>query len=143
MLGSHLFRRARTGRERDQTERCDRNHDTAEQLKAGLSGPPFVHDFAHRHDGWLVVMLDSTVAGFNHGHLETAEQQNWLANAVVASNKPWKIALAHLNDGGRLWMVTVTGLRRFIARASEEVFGNYEKVKQGPHYTVAVARKAA
>jgi Icc protein len=49
------------------------NHDTAQELKAGLAGPPFVHDFAHRHDGWLVVMLDSTVAGFNHGHLGASE----------------------------------------------------------------------
>jgi Icc protein len=45
------------------------NHDTAAAMRRGLDCPPFVHGFAHRHDGWLIVMLDSTVAGENHGHL--------------------------------------------------------------------------
>ncbi|MDX1593354.1 MAG: methyltransferase [Gammaproteobacteria bacterium] len=50
-------------------------------------------------------------------------------------------ARSALRPGGALWMVTVTGLRRFIERMSKEVFGDYDKVKQGPAYTVAVARK--
>ncbi len=45
------------------------NHDTAAAMRRGLDCPPFVHGFAHRHEGWLIVMLDSTVAGENHGHL--------------------------------------------------------------------------
>jgi len=49
------------------------NHDSADELKNGLAGAPFVHDLAHRHDGWLIVMLDSTVAGCNHGHLAAGE----------------------------------------------------------------------
>ncbi len=49
-------------------------------------------------------------------------------------------ALERLRPGGRIYVVTITGLRRFIARAFEEVFGNYEKVKQGKTYTVAMAK---
>jgi 16S rRNA G1207 methylase RsmC len=71
---------------------------------------------------------------------------------VIVANLPAKVgkelltiylhdALATLQPGGALWMVTVTGLRRFIERMSKEVFDDYDKVKQGPHYTVAVTRK--
>lgn len=49
-------------------------------------------------------------------------------------------ALERLNPGGRIYVVTITGLRKFVARAFDEVFGNYEKVKQGKTYTVAMAR---
>jgi len=50
-------------------------------------------------------------------------------------------AKAHLTPGGRLVVVTINGLRKFIRRNFEEVFGNYEKLKQGSHYTVALAVK--
>lgn len=50
-------------------------------------------------------------------------------------------AFARLKPGGRIYLVTVTGLRKFIRRNLEEIFGNYEKLKQGKHYTVAMARK--
>ncbi|MCP5418455.1 MAG: class I SAM-dependent methyltransferase [Chromatiaceae bacterium] len=49
-------------------------------------------------------------------------------------------ALMRMNSGGRLYVVTISGLRQFIQRAFLEVFGNYEKVKQGQRYTVALAR---
>ncbi|MCP4129227.1 MAG: class I SAM-dependent methyltransferase, partial [Gammaproteobacteria bacterium] len=48
-------------------------------------------------------------------------------------------ALARLNPGGRFYVVTISGLRKFVARAFDEVFGNYKKVKQGKTYTVAMA----
>lgn len=71
---------------------------------------------------------------------------------VIASNIPAKVgkellhlllhdARSHLRPGGRLYVVTITGLRRFIERNFEEVFGNYEKLKQGRQYTVALARR--
>jgi 16S rRNA G1207 methylase RsmC len=47
----------------------------------------------------------------------------------------------HLVRGGQLAVVTVAGLRRFIRRNLMEVFGNYRKLKQGRHHTVAVAVK--
>jgi 16S rRNA (guanine1207-N2)-methyltransferase len=50
-------------------------------------------------------------------------------------------ALARLRPGGRIYVVTITGLRKFIARSFEEIFGNYEKIKQGNTYTVARAVK--
>jgi 16S rRNA G1207 methylase RsmC len=50
-------------------------------------------------------------------------------------------ALARLNPGGSVYVVTITGLRKFIAKAFQEVFGNYEKLKQGKTYTVARAIK--
>ena len=69
---------------------------------------------------------------------------------IVASNLPAKVgnesltlliadAYAHLNPGGRLYVVTISGMRRFIERTFEEVFGNYEKAKQGRQHTVALA----
>ncbi len=47
----------------------------------------------------------------------------------------------HLEADGRLYVVVISGLRQFIARAFEQVFGNHRKLKQGRQYTVAMARK--
>jgi len=49
-------------------------------------------------------------------------------------------ALVRMNPGARFYVVTITGLRQFIARAFQEVFGNYDKVKQGQNYTIGLAR---
>jgi len=46
-----------------------------------------------------------------------------------------------LEPGGRFYVVVISGLRQFIARAFEEVFGNHRKVKQGRQYTVALAER--
>ena len=73
---------------------------------------------------------------------------------LIASNIPAKVgkellylflhdAYQHLNPGGRIYMVTITGLRQFIKRVSMDVFGNYDKVKQGKNYTVAMAERPA
>ena len=72
---------------------------------------------------------------------------------VIASNVPAKVgkellqillhdARSRLKPDGRLYVVTVTGLRRFIERHFNEVFGNYDKLKQGKHYTVALAMRS-
>ena len=71
---------------------------------------------------------------------------------VVASNIPAKVgkellqiilhdAYHHLKPNGQLYVVTINGLREFMKRNFNEVFGNYEKVKQGSQYTVSLARK--
>lgn len=71
---------------------------------------------------------------------------------VIASNVPAKVgkellqlllhdARVHLKLGGRLYVVTINGLRRFMEKHLLDVFGNYDKCKQGSHYTVALARK--
>jgi 16S rRNA G1207 methylase RsmC len=71
---------------------------------------------------------------------------------LIASNVPAKVgkellalllndARARLKPGGRLYLVTINGLRQFMKRNLTEVFGNYDKLKQGAHYTVALARR--
>jgi len=46
-----------------------------------------------------------------------------------------------LEPGGRFYVVVISGLRQFIARSFEEVFGNHKKIKQGRQYTVALAER--
>jgi 16S rRNA G1207 methylase RsmC len=71
---------------------------------------------------------------------------------VIVSNIPAKVgnemltlflydALEHLNPGGRFYVVTINGLRQFMKRNFNDVFGNYTKHKQGKNYTVASAVK--
>ena len=70
----------------------------------------------------------------------------------VISNLPAKVgrellyiilsdAKDHLRPGGQIVVVTISGLKEFIKRNFKEVFGNYEKLKQGRAYTVARAIK--
>ncbi|MET0069620.1 MAG: methyltransferase [Candidatus Thiodiazotropha sp.] len=72
---------------------------------------------------------------------------------VIASNIPAKVgkemlslilhdARQRLNPGGRLYVVTINGLRQYMKRNLNEIFGNYEKLKQGRSYTVALAINA-
>lgn len=71
---------------------------------------------------------------------------------VIASNVPAKVgkemmslmlhdAHQHLKNDGRLYLVTVNGLRQYMKRNLKEVFGNYKKIKQGKTYTVHLALK--
>jgi len=71
---------------------------------------------------------------------------------LIASNIPAKVgkealslylhdARQRLRPGSRLYVVTINGLREFMKRNLNEVFGNYEKLKQGAHYTLALALK--
>lgn len=68
---------------------------------------------------------------------------------LVASNIPAKVGRelltlilhdtkSRLNPGGRLYIVTINGLRQFMKRNMIEVFGNHKKVKQSKQYTVAM-----
>ena len=50
-------------------------------------------------------------------------------------------AYAHMNPGAEIYLVTVNGLRQYMKRNLQEVFGNYKKLKQGAAYTVSMARK--
>ncbi|MEN8178893.1 MAG: methyltransferase [Pseudomonadota bacterium] len=71
---------------------------------------------------------------------------------VIASNIPAKVgkemlslilhdAQDRLKRNGRLYVVTINGLRQYMKRNLNEVFGNYKKLKQGRSYTVAFAQK--
>ena len=72
---------------------------------------------------------------------------------LVATNLPAKVgnemtsilfADAHdrLRPGGEFWLVTLSGMRKYIQRSLEEIFGNYEKVRQGRQHTVHRAVRA-
>ena len=69
---------------------------------------------------------------------------------LIASNVPAKVgkemmslmlhdARERLNSEGRLYLVTINGLRHYMKRNLKEVFGNYKKLKQGAKYTVHLA----
>lgn len=71
---------------------------------------------------------------------------------LIVSNLPAKIgaellqtfltdAHARLNPGGRLAVVTISGLKDYMKRELTSVFGNYTKLKQSKTYTAALAEK--
>lgn len=72
---------------------------------------------------------------------------------VIVSNIPAKIgsellsiflndAYDRLNPGGQLYVVTISGLKEYMKRNLNEVFGNYEKLKQSKTYTAAKALRS-
>ncbi|MCU7932899.1 MAG: methyltransferase [Candidatus Thiodiazotropha sp. (ex Codakia rugifera)] len=94
--------------------------------------------------------LPNTRAILSNGfdHIEPGLRFN-----VIASNIPAKVgkemlslmlhdAKQRLNPGGKLYVVTINGLRQYMKRNLTEIFGNYDKLKQGKTYTVAMAFKA-
>ena len=71
---------------------------------------------------------------------------------VIVSNLPAKVSnelfyiLFHdikncLRPQGRLYVVTINGLREYIKRTFRDIFGTYDKLKQGASYTVAATTK--
>jgi len=94
--------------------------------------------------------------GLNHAK---AYLSNGLSNVpkdlqftTVVSNVPAKVGKemlsimlhdihAQLAPGGQLVVVTINGLRDYMKRNFNEVFGNYKKVKQGKDYTISRAVK--
>ncbi len=93
--------------------------------------------------------LDNATAMLSNGfqHIDKNLRFN-----IVASNVPAKVgkemmslmlydAWQHLEDGGKIYLVTVNGLRQYMKRNLSEIFGNYRKLKQGKAYTVHMAQK--
>jgi len=70
------------------------NHDDPATVKAALEGPPFVHDVARRYGKWVIVMLDSTVAGEHGGHLD-AEELARLDAALAAQPDAYALVCLH------------------------------------------------
>ena len=71
---------------------------------------------------------------------------------LIASNLPANVgkellqifltdAKQYLKPNGRLYVVTISGLRAFIKRNFLNIFGNYQKVKQRHTHTVAMATR--
>ena len=69
---------------------------------------------------------------------------------TIVSNLPAKVgnelltlimhdARDRLRPEGRFYVVTISGLKGFVKRNFQDIFGNYKKVKQGKSYTVALA----
>ncbi len=69
---------------------------------------------------------------------------------VIASNLPANVgkemfyvflsdAKRFLKNNGKLYVVTISGLREFIKHNFRKAFGNYHKVKQHKKHTVAMA----
>ncbi len=106
------------------------------------------------------VAIDYSCKNIEINHIDNAEAL--LSNGfdkirdkqfdVVASNIPAKVgnemltlfmhdARQQMKPGGRFYVVTITGLRKYIERNFKEIFGNYKKLKQGKQYTVALATK--
>ncbi|MCK5903282.1 MAG: class I SAM-dependent methyltransferase [Cocleimonas sp.] len=80
-------------------------------------------------------------------HIDRAQQFD-----LIASNVPAKVgkemmslmlhdARQRLRPEGRLYLVTINGLRQYMKRNLNDIFGNYKKLKQGAKYTVHLALK--
>jgi len=92
--------------------------------------------------------LDNVSAQLSNGFSQVDQRQFDVAvsNLPAKSGKELYYIMFHdvhryLAAGGYFYIVTISGLRKFVRRAFEEIFGNYEKIKQGPRYTVARAQK--
>jgi Icc protein len=71
------------------------NHDESAAVKAALDGPPFVHDVARRYGDWVIVMLDSTVAGEHGGHLAADELERLEAALAAQADAHALVCLHH------------------------------------------------
>ena len=96
----------------------------------------------------LLNKIDNASCQLSNGFDHIPKQQFDL----IVSNIPAKVgkemlyiylydALEYLKPGGSFYIVTITGLRQFFKRGFNEVFGHYEKIKQGKTYTVARGTK--
>lgn len=72
--------------------------------------------------------------------------------SVIASNLPANVgrellsillydARAYLSRRGRLYLVTISGLKHFIRRNLADIFGNCTKIAQGRSHTVWLAKR--
>ncbi|HTB48760.1 MAG TPA: methyltransferase [Verrucomicrobiae bacterium] len=93
--------------------------------------------------------LTNTKSYLSNGFDQVSQDQLF---DVIASNVPAKIgseqlqilladAHAHLRPGGKLYLVTISGLKDYMKRHLNDKFGNYEKLKQSKTYTAALAVK--
>ena len=80
-----------------------------------------------------------------YSHIPAERRFNLIAANIPAraGNEMLEMMVAgaqhRLAPGGRLYVVGLTGMRKFVRRLVEQHFGNYEKLKQGRDYTVASA----
>ena len=134
-------------------------------IDLGCGYGPIGLSVAKQHPQGQVVLLDKDYVAVEYANKNT--QANGLQNAQarlsnglsaidddgydrVISNLPAKVgkelvylflddARRLLKPGGEIWLVTINGLRQYIKGSFLEMFGNYDKIKQGRSYTVARA----
>ncbi len=105
-------------------------------------------EFTHRNA--KLNHLPNTQAYLSNGFAHIPADQKF---DLIVSNVPAKIgsellaifladAYEHLSPGGRLYIVTISGLKEYMKRHLTEVFGNYKKLKQSKTYTAAMAIKS-
>lgn len=91
----------------------------------------------------------NTKAYLSNGFSNVSENQQF---DLIVSNLPSKInkelflilfygAKEYLKPNGRFVVVTISGLKEFIKRNFQEIFGNYEKIAHSNTYTVFSATK--
>ena len=96
--------------------------------------------------------VNNAAAQLSNGFSALHGAQHTGAYDLIASNLPAKVgremlyimlddARRVLRPGGRLYVVSINGLRQFIKHACQTAFGNYDKLKQGRAYTVAMAQQ--
>ena len=137
-------------------------------LDMGCGYGPLGLSIAQRATAGTVHMLDKDFLAVDFANANA--QRNSLPNAraylsngfshvdpalklsLVVSNLPAKVgneffqilfhdAHRQMQPGARMVVVTINGLRGFIKRSFNEVFGNYDKLKQGKTYTVSMATR--
>ena len=137
-------------------------------LDMGCGYGPLGLSIAQRATAGSVHMLDKDFLAVDYANANA--QRNFLPNAraylsngfshvdpalklsLVVSNLPAKVgneffqilfndAHRQMQPGARIVVVTINGLRGFIKRSFNEVFGNYDKLKQGKSYTVSMATR--
>lgn len=140
--------------------------DNADCFDMGCGYGPIGMTLAKLAPNGNTLLADKDFVGVNYSNKNIAANKINNAEAIlsnafdqvgdrkfdcIVSNIPAKVgkellqiilhdARAHLKPGGQLYVVTVNGLRKFMKRHFEDVFGDYKKLKQGAHYTIARAR---
>lgn len=126
-LGLSIAQRARNG----QVHMVDKDFLAIEYANANAQRNSLPHARAYLSNGF--------------SHVDSQ-----LPLTLVVSNLPAKVgneffqimfddAFQRMQPGARIVVVTINGLRQFIKRSFTEVFGNYDKLKQGKTYTVSMA----
>ena len=100
----------------------------------------------------LLNRVNNCDAFLSNGFNQISDHSNAQKFSLIVSNIPAKVgnellslflfdAAQHLEKNGRIYVVTISGIRKYIERSFKEVFGNYKKIKQGKTYTIGMATK--
>lgn len=135
-------------------------------LDMGCGYGPIGNAIAHQAPSGQVHMVDKDFLAVEYAQANALRNGLGNANAylsnglshvppdikfsLIVSNLPAKVgneffqimfhdARRQMKPGARIVVVTINGLRGFIKRSFNDVFGNYTKIKQGKSYTISMA----